>query len=52
MPLSSFDRMNPFLAEHKIEPEIESVYAFEEAIEAFKHLSRGAFGKIVIKVSR
>jgi len=49
-PRSSFDRMNPFLDKHKIVPEIERVYPFEEAVEAFNHLSRGAFGKIVIKV--
>ena len=49
-PRTSFDRMNPFLDRHKIVPEIERVYPFEEALEAFNHLSRGAFGKIVIKV--
>lgn len=48
-PRTSFDRMNPFLDKYKIDPEIEQVYPFEEAIEAFNHLSRGAFGKIVIK---
>jgi len=42
--------MNPFLNEHNIKPVIEKVYRFNEAIEAFKHLSRGAFGKIVIKI--
>ncbi|MGE1563877.1 zinc-dependent alcohol dehydrogenase family protein [Pantoea septica] len=50
-PRTSFDRMNPFLDKHKIDPEIEHVYRFEEAIEAFEHLSRGAFGKIVIRVA-
>ena len=50
-PCTSFDRMNPFLNKHKIDPEIEQVYPFEEAVEAFNHLYRGAFGKIVIKVS-
>lgn len=49
-PRSSFDRMNPFLTEHNIKPVIEQVYSFNDAIEAFKHLSRGAFGKIVIKI--
>nr|WP_304485969.1 zinc-binding dehydrogenase [Rahnella aquatilis] len=42
--------MNPFLAEHNIRPVIEQVYSFSDAIEAFRHLSRGAFGKIVIKI--
>jgi NADPH:quinone reductase-like Zn-dependent oxidoreductase len=50
-PRTSFDRMNPFLDKHKIDPEIEHVYQFGEAVEAFEHLSRGAFGKIVIKVA-
>jgi NADPH:quinone reductase-like Zn-dependent oxidoreductase len=43
--------MNKFLNEHQIKPVIDHVYKFEEAIEAFNHLSRGAFWKIVIKVS-
>jgi len=50
-PRSSFDRMNPFLNEHNIKPVIEHVYDFDHVIDAFKHLSRGAFGKIVIKVA-
>jgi NADPH:quinone reductase-like Zn-dependent oxidoreductase len=50
-PRSSFDRMNPFLEKHKIKPVIDKVYSFEQAIEAFEHLARGAFGKIVIKIS-
>jgi len=50
-PRSSFDRMNPFLNEHGIKPIIERVYPFEQAREAFEHLSRGAFGKVVIRVS-
>jgi NADPH:quinone reductase-like Zn-dependent oxidoreductase len=50
-PRSSFDRMNPFLNRHKIEPVIDHVYAFEEAIQAYEHLSRGPFGKVVIKLA-
>lgn len=49
-PRSSFDRMNPFLTQHNIKPVIEQVYSFSEAVKAFQHLSRGAFGKIVIKI--
>lgn len=49
-PRTSFDRMNPFLNEHRIKPVIDRVYAFEEAVQAYQHLSRGAFGKVVIKV--
>ncbi len=50
-PRSSFDRMNKFLNEHKIRPVIDHVYPFEEARQAYEHLARGAFGKVVIKVS-
>jgi NADPH:quinone reductase-like Zn-dependent oxidoreductase len=50
-PRSSVDRMNKFLIEHKIRPVIDHVYPFEEARQAYEHLARGAFGKVVIKVS-
>ena len=49
-PRTSFDRMNPFLEKHGIQPVIDRVYAFDEAVQAYQHLARGAFGKIVIKV--
>jgi NADPH:quinone reductase-like Zn-dependent oxidoreductase len=47
---ASFERMNAFLSEHNIVPVIDKVYAFDEAKEAYQHLSRGPFGKIVIKI--
>ena len=50
-PRSSFDRMNAFLNEHKIRPVIDQVYPFEKAREAYEHLARGAFGKVVIKIA-
>ena len=50
-PRTSFERMNPFLDKHQIKPVIDHVYAFEEAIQAYEHLSKGAFGKIVIKIA-
>lgn len=49
-PRTSFDRMNPFLEKHGIRPVIDQVYAFADAVQAFEHLARGPFGKIVIKV--
>lgn len=49
-PRTSFDRMNPFLDRHGIKPVIDRVYAFDEAIQAYEHLGRGAFGKIVIRI--
>jgi len=50
-PRTSFDRMNVFLNEHGIRPVIDQVYPFEKAREAYEHLARGAFGKVVIKVA-
>ncbi len=50
-PRSSFERMNPFLDKHQIKPVIDQVYAFEDAAQAYEHLSKGAFGKIVIKIA-
>ncbi|MDO4230857.1 MAG: NAD(P)-dependent alcohol dehydrogenase [Lautropia sp.] len=49
-PRTSFDRMNPFLDRHGIKPVIDRVYTFDEAIQAYEHLGRGAFGKIVIRI--
>ncbi|AJY75534.1 zinc-dependent alcohol dehydrogenase family protein [Paenibacillus beijingensis] len=34
-----------------IKPVIDTVYSFNDAIQAYKHLNRGAFGKIVIRVA-
>ena len=51
-PTRSFERMNIFLNDHQIKPVIDRVYPFEEAVEAYRHLERGAFGKIVIQVAR
>lgn len=50
-PRSSFDRMNEFLSEHKIRPIIDHIYSFDQAHEAYEHLAKGAFGKVVIKVT-
>lgn len=50
-PRSSFDRMNEFLNTHKIRPVIDHVYPFEQAREAYEHLAKGAFGKVVIKIA-
>jgi len=47
----AFEAMNQFLTAHPhIRPVIDTVYTFDEAIAAFRHLSDGAFGKIVIKM--
>jgi NADPH:quinone reductase-like Zn-dependent oxidoreductase len=34
----------------KLHPVIDAVYPFDDALAAFRHLERGAFGKIVIRV--
>lgn len=34
-----------------IKPIIDTVYSFDQAIEAYKHLAKGAVGKIVIKMA-
>jgi NADPH:quinone reductase-like Zn-dependent oxidoreductase len=49
-PSRAFERMNDFLNKHEIHPVIDKIYPFEQAREAYEHLARGAFGKIVIKV--
>lgn len=47
----AFEDMTKAFAQLDIKPIIDTVYSFEDAIEAYKHLYKGAFGKIVIKVA-
>lgn len=47
---SAFEEMNKAFDLYNIKPVIEKVYQFEDAIEAYHHLAKGAFGKIVIKI--
>lgn len=36
--------------QHALKPVIDTVYPFEQVPEAFAHLQRGAFGKVVVQV--
>lgn len=45
------ETQTPTPNKHEIHPVIDKVYAFEQAREAYQHLGRGAFGKVVIKVN-
>lgn len=46
-----FEKMNRAIAEHRVEPVIDRVFAFEEAASAYRHLETGShFGKIVIRI--
>jgi len=46
-----FERMNAAIDTAGIKPVIDRVYAFSEAPQAFEHLARGPFGKVVIALS-
>jgi len=46
-----FEAMNAFIAQHRIKPVIDRVFAFEEAPAAFSYLESGShFGKVVIRL--
>jgi NADPH:quinone reductase-like Zn-dependent oxidoreductase len=49
-PRRAFEAMNQALETLRVRPVIDKVYGFDEAREAYDHLYRGAFGKIVIRV--
>jgi NADPH:quinone reductase-like Zn-dependent oxidoreductase len=49
-PRRAFEEMNGKLEEIQIHPVIDKVYPFPDALAAYDHLYRGAFGKIVIRV--
>jgi NADPH:quinone reductase-like Zn-dependent oxidoreductase len=50
-PRRAFEDMNRALARYQLRPVIDRVYAFGEALSAFQHLERGAFGKVVINIA-
>jgi len=50
-PRRAFEEMNNAFTKFQLRPVIDRVYAFSEALSAFRHLERGAFGKVVIAVA-
>jgi NADPH:quinone reductase-like Zn-dependent oxidoreductase len=50
-PRRAFEEMNKAFSKFQLRPVIDQVYAFGEALSAFRHLERGAFGKVVINVA-
>ena len=49
-PRRALEDMIRAFERHKLHPVIDTVYSFDDAREAYDHLYRGAFGKIVIRV--
>ena len=49
-PRKAFEAMNAALEVMAIKPVIDAVYSFDQVPQAFAHLDRGPFGKIVVKV--
>jgi NADPH:quinone reductase-like Zn-dependent oxidoreductase len=49
-PRRALEDMNQAFARLKLHPVIDTVYACEDALSAYGHLYRGAFGEIVICV--
>lgn len=46
-----FEDMNRAIGRHRVEPVIDRVFGFGEAVEAFRHLEgRRHFGKVVIRI--
>lgn len=44
--------MNRLISAHGLRPVVDSVFPFDQALEAYKHLeSQAHFGKVVIKVT-
>src|SRR5687767_12404811 len=49
---ADFEAMNRFVAQHRIRPVVDRVFAFEEAAQAYDFMDNGSyFGKIVIRLT-
>ncbi|MBK5528921.1 NAD(P)-dependent alcohol dehydrogenase [Pseudomonas sp. TH08] len=51
-PRRAFEDMVRMIDHHGIKPVIDATYAFDQVREAFAHLNRGAFGKVVVDFSK
>ncbi|TGQ71472.1 MAG: NAD(P)-dependent alcohol dehydrogenase [Mesorhizobium sp.] len=47
----AFERMNQAIETLKIKPVVDKVFGFDEVPQAFEHLEKGPFGKVVISTS-
>ncbi|MCA0010534.1 zinc-binding dehydrogenase [Mesorhizobium sp. B292B1B] len=47
----AFERMNRAIEALGIRPVVDKVFGFEEVAQAFQHLEKGPFGKVVIVTS-
>lgn len=47
----AFEALLAFMTDRGIEPVIDAIYPFETVHEAFAHLDRGAFGKVVVAIA-
>ena len=47
----AFEDMNRALSKFQLRPVIDAVYPFADTLSAYRHLERGAFGKVVIQVA-
>jgi NADPH:quinone reductase-like Zn-dependent oxidoreductase len=50
-PRRSLEALGAFIETHELKPVIERVYPFSQVPDAFAHLRRGAFGKVVVRVA-
>ncbi|PTT31769.1 NAD(P)-dependent alcohol dehydrogenase [Pseudomonas sp. HMWF021] len=51
-PRRALEDMVRMIDHHGIKPVIDATYAFDQVTEAFAHLNRGAFGKVVVDFNK
>lgn len=50
-PRSALEAMLRFLEKWQLRPMIDGAYEFSDTLEAYRHLYRGAFGKVVVHIA-